>query len=116
RGPFATTTARSHPRSGRRRVFARPGGSDADLTAAARIRAAALRRFAAAGVAATSIRDVAKAAGVSAGLVQHHYRSKNGLRRAVDAHVIERATAAFAAAAAGDGANEIALRVGRRIS
>jgi len=43
-----------------------------DLNAAARIRNAALEGFAANGVAATSIRDVAAAAGVSPGLVQHH--------------------------------------------
>src|SRR6184192_360599 len=56
-----------------------------DLTGAARIRDAALRQFAARGVAAASIRHVAKAAGVSPGLVQHHFRSKAGLRQAVDA-------------------------------
>ena len=66
-----------------------------DLTAAARIRDAALRQFAARGVAATSIRDVAKAAQVSPGLVQHHFRSKAGLRSAVDDHVMRRAMEAF---------------------
>ncbi len=89
---------------------------DADLTAAARIRDAALRRFAAAGVRGTSIRDVAREAGVSAGLVQHHYHSKQGLRRAVDEHVVQRATAAFAVPTAGARPDESALRVGRRIS
>ena len=68
-----------------------------DLTAAARIREAALRRFAERGVAATSIRDVAKAAGVSPGLVQHHFRSKARLRRAVADHVMRRAIEAFGA-------------------
>src|SRR5437867_3678661 len=48
-----------------------------DLTGAARIRDAALRQFAARGVAAASIRHVAKAAGVSPGLVQHHFRSRS---------------------------------------
>jgi AcrR family transcriptional regulator len=61
---------------------------DEDLTAAARIRNAALDRFALYGVAATSIRDVAKAAGVSAGLVQHHFKSKALLRKAVNDHVV----------------------------
>ena len=72
--------------------MARP---DRDLTAAARIRDAALREFAARGVAATSIRDVARAARVSPGLVQHHFRSKAGLRRAVEDLVARRALEAF---------------------
>src|SRR5262252_4469110 len=59
-----------------------------DLTSAARIRDAALEAFSARGVAGTSIRDVAKAAAVSPGLVQHHFRSKAGLRRAVDDFVV----------------------------
>jgi AcrR family transcriptional regulator len=59
-----------------------------DLTAYARIRSAALELFAARGVAATSIRDVAQAAGVSAGLVQHHFGTKEGLREAVDQFVV----------------------------
>ena len=44
---------------------------------------------------ATSIRDVAAAAGVSPGLVQHYFRSKAALRAAVDAHVTEVARAAL---------------------
>lgn len=61
---------------------------DVDLTAAARIRNAALEGFALNGVAATSIRDVAKAAGVSAGLVQHHFKSKDALRQAVNEYAV----------------------------
>src|SRR5689334_18243817 len=87
-----------------------------DLTSAARIRDAALARFAAAGVAATSIRDVAKAAGVSPGLVQHHFRSKARLRRAVDDFVARRTTEAFADVI-GDGAPEdSAGKLGKKIS
>ena len=73
----------------------------ADLTAAARIREAALRLFAGRGVAAVSVRDVAEAAGVSPSLVIHHYKSKDGLKAAVD----EWATAAVidAVAALGEG-------------
>jgi AcrR family transcriptional regulator len=63
-----------------------------DLTAAARIRNAALEGFAANGLAATSIRDVAAAAGVSPGLVQHHFGTKAGLRDAVNVYVIVVAT------------------------
>jgi AcrR family transcriptional regulator len=67
-----------------------------DLTASARIRNAALEGFAKNGVAATSIRDVAAVAGVSAGLVQHHFSTKDELRRAVNDHVIALAREAFA--------------------
>src|SRR6266542_759545 len=51
-----------------------------DLTARARIRDAALRLFAERGVDGATIRDIAKAAGVSAGLVRHHFGSKEALR------------------------------------
>jgi AcrR family transcriptional regulator len=70
---------------------ARPTGSTYD-----RILAAALEGFARDGVAATSIRDVAAAAGVSPGLVQHYFPSKVALRAAVDHDVTEVARAALA--------------------
>jgi AcrR family transcriptional regulator len=60
-----------------------------DLTAQARIRNAALELFAARGVKATTIRDVARRAGVSHGLVQHHFKTKDGLRKAVDKFVLD---------------------------
>lgn len=60
-----------------------------DLTARARIRDAALELFAEHGVNGTSIRGVADKAGVSPGLVQHHFGTKEGLREACDTHVIE---------------------------
>jgi AcrR family transcriptional regulator len=53
-----------------------------------RIRTAALRSFAAYGASATSLRTVAEAAGVSVGLVQHHFTNKAGLVKAVDDHVM----------------------------
>lgn len=61
----------------------------ADLTTKARIRGAALRLFATQGVAATSLREVARTAGVAPGLVVHHFGGKEGLRRAVDDEVID---------------------------
>jgi TetR/AcrR family transcriptional regulator, regulator of cefoperazone and chloramphenicol sensitivity len=67
-----------------------------DLTAVARIRNAALDGFARDGVAGTSIRSVAEAAGVSPGLVQHHFPSKAALRIAVNGYVIRIAREAFA--------------------
>lgn len=66
-----------------------------DLTPAARIRNAALEGFARDGVKATSIRDVADAANVSAGLVQYHFKTKVDLERAVNEYVIEIATKAY---------------------
>jgi AcrR family transcriptional regulator len=60
-----------------------------------RIRSAALEGFARDGVKATSIRDVAAAAGVSPGLVQHYFPSKSALRAAVDDHVTDVARSAL---------------------
>jgi AcrR family transcriptional regulator len=53
-----------------------------------RIRDAALKNFAAHGTAATSLRDIADTAGVSIGLVQHHFSTKERLITAVDDHVL----------------------------
>jgi AcrR family transcriptional regulator len=58
-----------------------------DRTTAARIRDAAIGRFADAGVAGTSVRAIAAAADVSPALVIHHFGSKDGLRVACDEHV-----------------------------
>jgi AcrR family transcriptional regulator len=66
-----------------------------DLSTYARIRNAALQGFATKGVEATSIRDVAASAGVSPGLVQHHFRTKAGLRDAVNEYVVEVAAETF---------------------
>ncbi len=60
-----------------------------DLKTDARIRDEAIVLFGRQGIAATTIRDVAEAAGVSAGLVIHHFGSKDGLRGACDDKVIE---------------------------
>ncbi|WP_461007968.1 TetR/AcrR family transcriptional regulator [Streptomyces capparidis] len=51
------------------------------------IRDEALRLFAAHGPDAVTVRQIAAAAGVSPGLVVHHFGSKEGLRAAVDGHV-----------------------------
>jgi AcrR family transcriptional regulator len=53
-----------------------------------RIRTAALRSFATYGTSSTSLRTVAEAAGVSVGLVQHHFTNKAGLVKSVDDHVM----------------------------
>jgi AcrR family transcriptional regulator len=59
-----------------------------DRTARAVIRDEALRLFADRGPDAVTVRQIAAAAGVSPGLVIHHFSSKDGLRDAVDAHVL----------------------------
>jgi AcrR family transcriptional regulator len=77
-----------------------PASREDDRTARARIRDAALTRFADEGSAA-SVRAIAADAGVSAPLVLHHFGSKEALRAACDAHVVatirERKQAAMAA-------------------
>ncbi len=53
-----------------------------------RIRRAALKSFATKGASGTSLRSVAADAGVSLGLVQHHFETKSGLIKAVDDYVM----------------------------
>lgn len=60
-----------------------------DLTAKARIRNAALDLFAEHGVDATSLRAVASAAGVTVGLIVHHYGTKETLRDAVELAIVD---------------------------
>lgn len=77
-----------------------------DRSTAARIRDAAIELFGEAGVAATSVRAIAAAAGVSPALVIHHFGSKDQLRVACDEHVAatirENKTAAMAQGASLD--------------
>jgi AcrR family transcriptional regulator len=60
----------------------------ADLTAAARIRDAAIEQFGERGF-DVGLRAIADAAGVSAALVIHHFGSKEGLRKACDDYIAE---------------------------
>lgn len=59
-----------------------------DMTAVARIRDAAIEQWGQHGF-QVSLRVIAESAGVSAGLVIHHFGSKEGLRRACDEFVAE---------------------------
>jgi AcrR family transcriptional regulator len=59
-----------------------------DRSSIERIRNAALKTFGTHGTSSTSLRTVAEAAGVSVGLVQHHFVNKAGLIQAVDDHVM----------------------------
>jgi AcrR family transcriptional regulator len=60
----------------------------ADMTAAARIRDAAIEQFGHHGF-NVGLRAIAEAAGVSAALVIHHFGSKQGLRKACDDFIAE---------------------------
>jgi AcrR family transcriptional regulator len=79
--------------------------SEEDLTGRARIRDAAIRRFGVDGFGA-SVRAIAADAGVSPGLVIHHFGSKDGLRAACDEHVLrmirEAETEAFTQSSPGE--------------
>jgi AcrR family transcriptional regulator len=70
-------------------ITSRGGPAQADLTARARIRDAAIEQFAERGFDRATIREIARAAGVSPGLVRHHFGSKDELRRACDAYALD---------------------------
>jgi AcrR family transcriptional regulator len=71
--------------------------STEDLNSRARLRDAAVRLFAERGVAGTSVRDIAEAAGVTAGLITHHFGSKERLKAAIDELMVEVFTAPLTA-------------------
>jgi AcrR family transcriptional regulator len=71
-------------------------GGGVEPSSVARIRDAALKTFAVRGTEATSLRMIAAAAGVSLGLVQHHFGTKANLIQAVDDHVTTVLTASLA--------------------
>ncbi|WP_309081466.1 TetR family transcriptional regulator [Zhihengliuella sp.] len=62
--------------------------AEQDVTTRARIRDAAIEQIARRGY-SVSVRSIAQAAGVSVGLINHHFGSKEGLREACDGHVLE---------------------------
>ena len=66
-----------------------PARAPTDLTARARIRDAAIECFAQEGF-GTPFRTIAARAGVSPGLITHHFGSKGALRTECDAEVLER--------------------------
>jgi AcrR family transcriptional regulator len=86
--------------------------AEEDLTGRARIRDAAIRRFGAEGFGAP-VRAIAADAGVSPGLVLHHFGSKDGLRAACDEHVLgmirEAETDAFTRGSPADWLSQLAV-------
>lgn len=77
-----------------------------DLTARARIRDAALEAFAEHGFDRATIRSIARDAGVSPGLVRHHFGSKEDLRRACDAYTLAEMNAYLDRATTDEGLND----------
>jgi TetR/AcrR family transcriptional regulator, regulator of cefoperazone and chloramphenicol sensitivity len=65
-----------------------PGGKD-------RLLLVAMKLFAERGFDAVTVRDISSAAEVSVGLINHHFSSKEGLRKAVDDYFISRTGAAI---------------------
>ncbi len=82
-----------------------------DQTSRAIIRDEALRLFAARNVDAVTVRDIAAASGVSPALVLRHYLSKDGLRAAVDEHVVRVFETMLAQATEPDGIGPFDVRV-----
>ena len=60
-----------------------------DLSTRARIREAAMAEFGEKGFNGATMKSIAAAAGVSVGLVQHHFGTKDGLRAACDERVLD---------------------------
>lgn len=62
---------------------------DNKLPAQEKIVAAAMQVYSRQGIASTPLRDVARAAGMSVGAVQHHFSTKRELTRAVNKRVLD---------------------------
>jgi AcrR family transcriptional regulator len=75
-----------------------------DLTAKARIRDAAMQLFGEVGYDRATTRAIAERAGVTSGLIRHHYGSKERLLAACDEWIIERIRGLEARAATGGAA------------
>ncbi len=73
-------------------------GHNSDLTSRARIRNAGLHQFATSGFAGTPMRAIAAEAGVTIGLISHHFGSKEGLKEAVESWIVEQFANAIARA------------------
>ena len=62
---------------------------DTDPNGRRRLLTCSMILFAEKGFDGVTVRDIARAADVSVGLLNHHFGSKEGLRQAVDNHVIQ---------------------------
>jgi AcrR family transcriptional regulator len=86
------------------------------VAAPQRIVEAALRSFADHGVAGSSLRAIAAAAGVSLGVVQHHFGTKERLRAQVDAHALRVVRAAIEAEPWPDPPADTLAEIGHRVT
>jgi AcrR family transcriptional regulator len=75
--------------------------------------ASALRLFGESGIATTSLRQVAREAGVSPALVVHHFAGKEGLVAAVDEAALREFGDAYAAGEPGEGGDLLRRRAGQ---
>lgn len=87
-----------------------------DLTAKAKIRNAALELFGAQGEDGTSMRAIATAAGVTVGLLVHHFGTKDGIRDAVEDHVVDHFVEAIASAGNQGSVREVAAARDRAVA
>lgn len=87
-----------------------------ELSARARICRAALRSLARHGASGTTIRGVAHEAGVSPGLVQHYFRTKDELVAAVERLAIERVSDALAPLSFDGGPEQVAGSIGDTVT
>jgi AcrR family transcriptional regulator len=87
-----------------------------ELSSSQRIRDAALKSCAATGIAATSLRTIADAAGISVGLVQHYYGTKAALIAAVDDYVVRVISDALESAPLPASADEALAEMGDRLT
>ncbi|WP_067696005.1 TetR/AcrR family transcriptional regulator [Nocardia jejuensis] len=87
-----------------------PRASNDDLTAKARIRNAAMDLFAQFGESRVSLRAIASEAGVTLGLVQHHFKTKAGLVAAVDQLIVDYFDAAVSSVPPTGTPGEVAAR------
>ncbi|MFC4591205.1 TetR/AcrR family transcriptional regulator [Sphaerisporangium corydalis] len=79
-----------------------------DLTARAKIRNIAVAHFARDGFQRANLRAIAAEAGVSIGLISHHFGSKDGLRATCDEHVLHVLTTRARTAGRPDGVRDLA--------
>jgi AcrR family transcriptional regulator len=98
-----------------RRLFSYDPPAPVEPSNEERIRDAALTTFAHHGIAATSLRTVAEAAGVSIGLVQHYFGTKASLVAAVEQHVLRTISDALESDPLPTGPTESLNEAGNRI-
>lgn len=72
---------------------------------------AGMKLFAERGFAGVGLREIAAEAGVSLGLVRTHFGSKDGLREAIDQHVLEEIKSLYATVLAHSGTEALGMAV-----